>query len=130
MASFLEDAVRLTGEGFDTERGLLMPRDSWVALLGRGRRDVEGEVFRQLRLYRKGFITRSNNFRTGFYVEIATLEDLALDILKTTHFALGSGNQPGKCYAVSEGDTFPPSGDRFSWMIYGSFVKDVYELPV
>ena len=118
MASFLDDAIILTADGFDTEREYLMPPNSWLALLAR---DGRTKVFEELRYYTKGFIARSNNFRSGFYVEIATLDDLKLDILKTSFFALN-----GQCYAVGDGDTFPPSGDRFSWMIYGTFVKDVY----
>lgn len=118
MASFLNKAVRLTAKGFDKERKKLLPPDSWVSLLAR---DGRTQVFAELRYYDSGFVPRSNNFRSGFYIEIATLDDLKLDILKTTHFALN-----GDCYAVSDGDVFPPSGDRFSWMIYGTFVKDTF----
>jgi hypothetical protein len=117
MGDILGKAVRITAKGFDLERKKLF-RVSWVALLARDGRD---KVFSQLRYYTSGFITRSNNFRTGFYVEIATLDDLKLDILKLSHFAID-----GQCYAVSDGDVFPPSGDRFTWMIYGTFVKDTY----
>lgn len=120
MSSLLQTAVKLTATGFDIERGLLFPPGMWLAFLTRDGRD---NVFSQLRLYTAGFIPRSNTFRTGFYVEIATLDDLKLDVLKLTHFAL-----TGQCYAVSDGDVFPPSGDRFSWMIYGGFVRDTYEL--
>lgn len=118
MASFLQDAIRLTADGFDTEREFLMPPNSWIALLAR---DGRNNIFQELRYYTKGFIARSNNFRSGFYIEIATLDDLKADILKTSFFALN-----GQCYAVGDGDTFPPSVDRFSWMIYGTFVKDTY----
>lgn len=118
MASFLESAIKDTASGFDDERSFLMPPNSWIALLARDGRDA---VFSELRYYTRGFIARSNNFRSGFYIEVATLDDLKLDILKTSFFALN-----GQCYAVGDGDTFPPSGDRFSWMIYGTFVKDVY----
>lgn len=100
------------------ERKFLMPPNSWVALLARDGRD---QVFSELAFYDKGFIQRSNNFRSGFYIEIATTDDLKLIILKTSHFAI-----TGQCYEVGEGDLFPPSGDRFSWMIYGKFVKDQY----
>lgn len=120
--SLLEDAVKLTATGFDIERSLVYPASSWIALLTRDGRD---NVFHRLRLYTAGYIPRSNNFRTGFYIEIATLDDLKLDILKLSHFALD-----GQCYAVGDGDIFPPSGDRFSWMIYGSFVKDAYALEL
>ena len=108
----------MTATGFDIERKLLYPAGSWIALLAR---DGRTKVFLELKYYTKGFIPRSNNFRSGFYIEIATLDDLKADILKTTHFALN-----GSCYAVGDGDVFPPSGDRFSWMIYGTFVKDTY----
>jgi len=120
MSSLLETAVKLTANGFDIERRLLFPPGGWLALLTRDGRE---NAFHRLRLYTAGYIPRSNNFRTGFYVEIATLDDLKLDILKLSHFALD-----GQCYAVSDGDVFPPSGDRFSWMIYGAFVKDTYAL--
>lgn len=118
MASFLDTAIKETGKGFDIERKLVMPLNSWVALLGRDSRE---KTFYQLRYYAKGFIPRTNNFRTGFYVEIATLDNLRSDILKCTHFVIN-----GTCYALSDGDVFQPSGDRFSWMIYGTFVKDTY----
>ncbi len=118
MANLLAKAIKLTAKGFDIERKKLMPPGSWLALLARDGRD---NIFTELRYYQTGFIARSNNFRSGFYIEIATSEDLHLDILKTSYFALN-----GKCYAVGDGDTFPPSGDRFSWMIYGTFSKDTY----
>ena len=121
MATELEGFIKDIGSGFDEERKLTHPPNLWVALLSRNLRDA---AFHELRFYDKAFITRSNNFRTGFYLEIATTDDLKLDVLKCTHFAVG-----GQCYAVSEGDTFPPSGDRFSWMIYGTFVKDQYVRP-
>lgn len=120
MSNLLETAVKLTANGFDIERKLLFPPNGWLALLKRSGRE---NTFSQLRLYTSGFIPRSNTFRTGFYIEIATLDDLKLDILKLTHFALN-----GQCYAVEDGDIFPPSGDRFTWMIYGTFVKDEYAL--
>jgi hypothetical protein len=118
MASLLDKAIRLTAKGFDIERKKLMPPNSWVALLAADRR---ANSFHQLRYYKKGFITRSNNFRTGFYVEIATADNLQPDVLKCSFFSIN-----GVCYAVGDGDVFPPSGDRFSWMFYGTFVKDVY----
>lgn len=118
MASVVAKAVRATAKGLDKERRKLFDTVTWLALLTL---DGRTEVFRELRFYDKGFVPRSNNFRTGFYVEIATLDDLRLDVLKLTHFALD-----GQCYLVADGDTFPPSGDRFTWMIYGTFVKDVY----
>jgi len=120
MADLIGKAVRITAKGFDIERKKLFRGTTWLALLTRDGRD---NVFHRLRLYTAGFIPRSNNFKTGFYIEIATLDDLKLDILKLTHFAL-----EGQCYAVSDGDIYPPSGDRFTWMIYGSFVKDTYAL--
>ncbi len=122
MANFLERAVKMTARGFDIERKFLMPPDSWLALLGR---DNRNNAFLQLRFYQKGFITRSNNFRSGFYAEIATPDNLQPDVLKCTHFAVGTAAS-GVCYAVGDGDVFPPSGDRFSWMFYGKFVKDVF----
>lgn len=118
MASLLAKAVRLTGKGFDIERRKLFPANLWLALL---KNDGRNEAFHELRYFTDSFIPRSNNFRTGFYVEIATMTDLSIDILKTSHFSIS-----GKVYAVGEGDVFPPSGDRFSWMIYGTFVKDFY----
>lgn len=118
MANFLEQAIKLTGGGFDLERKLLFPPGIWLAMLARDGRE---HTFHELQYFSEGFIPRSNNFRTGFYVEIATVTDLSTDILKMSHFSLS-----GKCYAVSDGDVFEPSGDRFSWMIYGTFVKDFY----
>jgi hypothetical protein len=118
MADILGKAIKITAKGFDLERKKLFRGLTALALLTRDGRE---NVFSELRNYISGFIPRSNTFRTGFYVEIATLDDLKLDILKLTHFALD-----GQCYAVGDGDIFPPSGDRFTWMIYGTFVKDTY----
>lgn len=117
MATEREQFIKEIASGFDEERKILMPKNSWLALLGTGRETT----FRQLRYYVKGFVTRSNNFRTGFYVEIATLDDLFADIQECSHFAVN-----GLVYEVGEGDPFPPSGDRLSWMIYGAFVRDTY----
>ena len=119
MASFLEKAVRLTGRGFDIERRKLMPPNSWIVFLSRDGRN--NNVFFQERRFDKSFVTRSNTFRSGFYVEIAVIENLQPVILKSSHFSVN-----GQCYAIADGDTFPPSGDRFSWMIYGTFTRDVY----
>lgn len=121
MASEREQFIKEIAGGFDEERKILMPPNSWIALLAPG----QDSPFDQLRYYTKGFITRSNNFRTGFYVEIATIENLLSDIQNCSHFAVN-----GICYATGEGDTFPPSGDRLTWMIYGTHVRDVYEPSV
>lgn len=129
MANILAKAVKQTARGFDQERKKVFPPNSWVALLAADRTPGAGG-FKQLRLYRKGFIPRSNNFRTGFYIEIATADDLTLDILKTAYFALGKNSPTGMVYSVSNGDVFEPSGDRFSWMIYGTFTKNTYTPPV
>lgn len=118
MANLLGKAIRLTAKGFDMERKKLFQPGLWLAMLARDGRE---QTFHELQFFSGGFIPRSNNFRTGFYVEIATVADLSTDILKMSHFSLS-----GKCYAVSDGDVFEPSGDRFSWMIYGTFVKDFY----
>lgn len=118
MANLLEKAIRLTAKGFDIERKKLFPPGLWLALLSR---DGRTQVFHEIAYFESGFIPRSNNFRTGFYIEIATAADLSETILKTSFFSLS-----GKCYAVGEGDVFEPSGDRFSWMIYGTFVRDTY----
>src|SRR5687768_11611050 len=117
--ALLGQAIKLTAEGFDIERRELLPAGAWIALLAR---DHRTKAFEQLRLYsgaKAGFMVRFDGYRRQNYVEIATADDLTDVILKTSNYAFNT-----KVFAVEDGDTFPPFGDRFTWMIYGSFVKD------
>lgn len=120
--SLLIDAIKLTGEGFDMERAELYPKNSWAALLGT---DGETESFYDLRRFTKGFIVRNgwDGTRNRPVLEIAALDDLSEIVLKCSHFAFN-----GQCYAVSDGDVTPPIGDQFTWKIFGSLVKEKFEL--
>jgi hypothetical protein len=118
MGNIRNKMIRITGKLFDKRRRLVsVPNTSLILLATDGRT----QTYKELKVYTKGFISRTSRMRNGSFVEIAEAEDITDIMARTSAIALN-----GQIFAVNEGDIVPPNDTRFTWTIDASAKNEKY----